>query len=153
VPDEPDVPLYGTPPAQPPASPEYGTPAYGHPPAHGASPYGAPSGAPAYGAPRYGDPGLAPVPGGVPLSALSARATWSLVLGILGVVLACGCAYVGLAAAIPAVVLGNKASADAARGGVVRPPAAAAGVALGWVGIALAVLRTVMVVGAGLGSG
>ncbi|ASR56704.1 hypothetical protein CBP52_04230 [Cellulomonas sp. PSBB021] len=133
-------PAYGTPPAAPPA---YGTPPAA-PPAYGGAPsYGTPPAGPAYGA-SQGPYGAWPTdPYATPPRTSSPQATWSLVLGILGIVLACGCSFVGLAAAVPAILLGNRAKSDAARGLVVANVSAArAGVILGWVGVGLALLRT-----------
>lgn len=133
-------PLYGTPPADdvPPAASPYG-----------ASPYGAPPGVP----PTYGAAPVPPYPyGGAAPTQGNNLGTWALVLGIVGVVLSCTCALPGLAAAIPAIVLGGKGKTAAAQGLATNGSTASAGVVLGWVGVGLAVPRTLTSVANGLGS-
>jgi hypothetical protein len=67
-------------------------------------------------------------------------------------VLACACVLPGLAAAIPAIILGNKARAAAAQGLATNGSSAKAGVVLGWVGVGLAALRFVSSLANGLNS-
>ncbi len=64
-------------------------------------------------------------------------------LGILGIVLSCGCQLLGLAAAIPAIVLGSRVKALDAQRPVPSAGSARAGVVLGWVGVGLAVVATI----------
>ena len=88
----------------------------------------------------YGGP---PRPHGSP-GAASPSATWALVLGILGVVLACACPFVAVGAGVAAIVLGGRARAAAAQGLAVGGPSPTAGIVLGWVGVGLTALAFVV---------
>ena len=66
------------------------------------------------------------------------KATWSLVLGILGVVCC------GLFAGIPAIIVGNQAKREIAGTGQSGEGAAKAGVILGWVSVALGILAAIV---------
>ncbi|GEL93465.1 DUF4190 domain-containing protein [Cellulomonas composti] len=142
----PDDPSQGQPQGQPQepgaTPPPYGTqpPAYGaEPPAYGAQPsaYGS---APAYGAPpAYG---AAPVYGGSQYGlqnyAKNSLGVWSLVLGILSIVMC------GLFTGIPAIIVGNNAKKAVAAGEANNLGTAQGGVITGWIGTALSLLGIVL---------
>jgi hypothetical protein len=124
-------PTYGsTPPAygsQPPAygsQPGYGSqpPAYGSDPAYGGG-YGSPYGQPAFAYPK------------------NSLGIWSLVLGLLGLVLSCG-----LFTGIPAIIVGNRAKTAVAQGQANNPGMATAGIVLGWIATILSVIGIVLFV-------
>ena len=127
---------------QPPPPPGGQPPPYGsQPPAYGSPqppPYG--SQPPAYGSPPpppYGSQprayGSQPQPGdyygqpayGYPKNSLG---VWSLVLGIVGIVLSCG-----LFAGIPAIITGHLARKAVAQGQANNGGMATAGIVLGWI--------------------
>ena len=125
-PSGPDVPPYpaGTGPDTPAA------PGYGQPPAYG---QGQP---PTYGEqPTYGQPAYGQAPGyGAPQStARNSLGVWSLVLGILSIVLCC--LVVGIVPGAIGVWLGFKGRSAAARGEASNGGMALAGIILGIVGI------------------
>lgn len=66
------------------------------------------------------------------------KATWSLVLGILGVVCC------GLFTGIPAIIVGNQAKREIAVSAQSGEGAAKAGVILGWVSVALGILAAIV---------
>ena len=123
---------YGSPP------PAYGStpPAYGSGPsgagssAYGSSGYG--STPPAYGA-DYGS-GQSPYGygGSYPKNNLG---VWSLVLGLVGIVLSCG-----LFTGIPAIIVGNRSRRAVAEGQANNPGLATAGIVLGWIATILSIL-------------
>jgi uncharacterized protein DUF4190 len=121
----PPVSPYGQPPAYGQSSPHGQPPAYGQP-----SPYGQP---PAYAQPSpygqlpWGVQPYAPVVG-YPKNAL---AVWSLVLGLLGLVVC------GLVTGVPAIVLGVLARRAASRGEADNRGLATAGLVLGAVATAV----------------
>jgi hypothetical protein len=108
--------------------------------------------APADSVPVDATPVMAPVPGPPPGSPYpqvpgyyvpgypmyvypkNSLAVWSLVLGILGLVM--GCVFF---TGIPAVIVGNQARRAAAAGEANNPGMAQAGVVLGWVSIGLGI--------------
>lgn len=100
------------------------------------APPGAPPAGHAYGG--YGGPTPYAGPGYWPRNDLG---VWSLVLGIAGLVLACGF-FTG----IPAVIVGTNARRAIARGEANNDGMVTAGIVLGWVSIAFGVLMTVLVV-------
>ncbi|WP_136519843.1 MULTISPECIES: DUF4190 domain-containing protein [Cellulomonas] len=111
--------------------------AYPPPGAAGAYPPGAagaypPPGPVPVGAPSYAGPGYWP---------RNDLGVWSLVLGVAGIVLACG-----FLTGIPAVILGLRARGAVARGEANNDGVALAGVISGWVAIGLGVVMTVLVV-------
>lgn len=116
-----------------PAAPAYGQPpAYGQAPAYGQTPgYGA---APAYGQagqdPTQQGWGDQPAAGSTRRNALG---IWSLVLGILSIVLCC----VGWLPGIPAVILGFLGRSAASRGEATNRGMALAGVILGAIGLVI----------------
>lgn len=69
---------------------------------------------------------------GYPVS--NKKATWSLVLGILGIVCC------GFFTAIPAIVVGHQAKQEIAATGQTGEGSATAGVILGWIGVALTIV-------------
>ncbi|QGQ19191.1 DUF4190 domain-containing protein [Cellulomonas sp. JZ18] len=139
-PDAPAAPAQGQPPAygqpgdasggQPPAYPQ--APAYGQAPGYGQ--------APSYGdAPAYGQAGQdaaqqgwgdQPAAGSTRRNALG---IWSLVLGILSIVLCC----VGWLPGIPAVILGFLGRSAASRGEATNRGIALAGIILGAIGLVI----------------
>lgn len=106
----------------------YGTPgaAYGTPGAQPGGTYGA------YGATPYAGPGYWP---------RNDLGVWSLVLGIAGLVLACGF-FTG----IPAVIVGMNARRAIARGEANNDGMVTAGIVLGWISTAFGVLMVVLFV-------
>jgi len=149
TPDEPQNPYGSNEPQQPqpPQQPQYGAPQapqYGAPqaPQYGAPQapqYGAPQ-APQYGAPQYG---ASPYPAapqygagayGYAGTAQNSLGVWSLVLGILSIVLC------GLFAGIPAIIVGNRSKRAVAAGQANNGGMATAGVILGWISVALSAL-------------
>lgn len=135
-----DGPAYG--------GPAYGGPTYGGPAYGGRTPPGGPTayagqpshaGQTAYGAQApYAGPTPYAGPGYWPRNDLG---VWSLVLGIAGLVLACG-----FVTGIPAVVVGMNARRAIARGEANNDGMVTAGIVLGWVSIAFGVLLTVLLV-------
>lgn len=139
-----EPPAYG---AQPPAygaqPPAYGAqpsaygaqpPAYGaQPSAYGSQPYGQP---PAYGQGAYGQD--YPPAYGVQSYPRNALAVWSLVLACLSFV------CLGFLSAIPAVVLGHMSLAANKQGLANNRGLAIAGTVVGWVGLVLSVLGTIV---------
>lgn len=118
-------PVYGTPPPPPPG---YGEPGYGAPPPP-----------PGYGGPGYGGPPA----GGPPKN--SSKAVAALVVGIISPILGLCCAIIGLVG-IVAVVLGRSAQKEiAASGGrLTGEGMAKAGVILGYIGISLGLVMTIV---------
>ncbi|MFC8191624.1 DUF4190 domain-containing protein [Cellulomonas sp. NPDC057328] len=94
------------------------------------------TGAPYAGTPYAGTPYAGP--GYWPRNDLG---IWSLVLGIAGIVLACGF-FTG----IPAVVVGTNARKAIARGEANNDGVVTAGIVLGWLSIAFGVLMLVLLV-------
>ena len=126
-------PPYGQPPVTPPpyGQPPVSPPPYGQPAAYGVQP-------PAYGSPPYPQPGGYAQPAyAFPKNSL---AVWSLVLGIVSFVLC------GFFAAIPAIIVGNKAKQAVAEGQANNGGMATAGVILGWVNLALTVIVVIIVI-------
>jgi F0F1-type ATP synthase membrane subunit c/vacuolar-type H+-ATPase subunit K len=127
---------YGT---QPPAQPTYGAPQPGPPQPQ----YGVPQ-APEYGASQY--PSASPYPSapqyaggyGASQTAKNSLGVWSLVLGILSIVLC------GIIAGIAAIIVGNNAKKAVARGEANNGGMATAGVVLGWISVALTVIGLVV---------
>ncbi len=119
-------PPYGsTPPAYGSNPPAYGStpPAYGSQPAYGSEQY-----AGGYGSPSpYGQPAF-----GYPKNSLG---VWSLVLGLVGLVLSCG-----LFTGIPAIIVGHRARSAVAEGQANNPGMATAGIVLGWIATILSVI-------------
>ncbi len=119
-------PGYGAPPPPPPG---YGGPGYGGPG----------SGGPGYGGPGYGGPPA----GGPPQN--SSKAVAALVVGILSPILGLCCAIIGLVG-IVAVVLGRNAQKEilASNGRLTGEGMAKAGVILGYIGISLGLVMTIV---------
>ena len=119
-------PAYGAPPPPPPG---YGGPGYGGPG----------SGGPGYGGPGYGGPPA----GGPPQN--SSKAVAALVVGILSPILGLCCAIIGLVG-IVAVVLGRNAQKEilASNGRLTGEGMAKAGVILGYIGISLGLVMTIV---------
>lgn len=142
-PVEPDVPLYGTPPPVAPSVPR-GPADLVAPPGPAVPAPAAPGGIPAYGTPppAYGStPGYGPPPAyGPPApAAQGGNATWSLVLGLLSV-LVCWCGPISLGLGAVAYLVGRSAQRTAgANTGVAR-----AGAVLGLVGAGLSLLWMVV---------
>lgn len=127
APQYPTAPPYGTPPAPTgyPAAPQYGAAPY--PPA-----------------PQYG---AAPGYGGGYVYPKNSLAVWSLVLGIVSVVLC------GFLTAIPAIIVGNNAKRAVAAGEADNGGLATAGIVIGWIMIALTVVGAVIITIAIVSSG
>ena len=66
------------------------------------------------------------------------KATWSLVLGIVGIVCC------GFFAGIPALILGSSAKKEIAAGNGSGAGMATAGIVLGWISIALGILGVIL---------
>ena len=118
----------------------YGQPPYGQTPQYGETPsYGQ------YGAPQEPAPGSYPTyPQGqgyqTPMYGYPKNnlAVWSLVLGIVSLVLC------GFVAGIPAIILGNNAKKAVARGEANNGGMATAGIVLGWISIGYTVLMLIL---------
>lgn len=158
-PTEPTQPLPG---AQPPAQPGYGQPAYGQPyppqdgqpqQAHGQygePPYWQPQyGQPPYGQPQYGQPPYGQLPYAYPYlpQQQEGRATTAMVLGIVGLVLACLYGF-GLLLSPVALFLGRSSvkRIDASQGQLGGRGQAQAGFVMGLIGTVFLVLLIVLVV-------
>lgn len=91
--------------------------------------------APVYGAPTYGQPHgvYPPYP-----YARNDLGVWSLVLGIVSIVMG-----FGLLTGIPAVILGNKSRNAVAAGQADNAGLATAGIITGWIGIGLSVVGVI----------
>lgn len=126
----------------------YGQPPYGQTPQYGETPsYGQ------YGAPQEPAPGSYPsypqgqAYGQTPMYGYPKNnlAVWSLVLGIVGL-LVCG------VAGIVAIVLGNNAKKAVARGEANNGGMATAGIILGWVTVGFWILGIILALTGALGS-
>ena len=129
-------PGYGAPPPPPPG---YGGPPP-PPPGYGGPGYGGPGyGGPGYGGPGYGGPPAAEPPQN------SSKAVAALVVGIISPILGLCCAIIGLVGII-AVVLGRNAQKEilASNGRLTGGGMAKAGVILGYIGISLGLVMTVV---------
>ncbi|MGY4642285.1 DUF4190 domain-containing protein [Cellulomonas sp. URHB0016] len=165
TPQDPQNPYGDSPPE--PTSP-YGAPtpppdpSQGYPPAPQYPTYGQGAEASQYPPPQYPSgqyPQAGQYPAATPYGAgqygyvypKNSLGVWSLVLGILGMVLC------GLFTGIPAVIVGSSAKRAVAEGEANNGGLATAGVILGWIGIGLSVLGIVLwvfVIGvAGLNAG
>jgi len=94
-----------------------------------------------YPAQQYGAGSYGYYPGGPVGYPRNELAVWSLVLGLVSLVL--GCMYV---TGIPAIILGNRAKRAAEAGEADNPGLATAGIVLGWISVVLGVLLTVALV-------
>lgn len=103
---------------------------------------------PGYGPPPAGSFPAPGQPGGIPQG--NQKALWSMILGIFGLV----CCF-GLFAGIPAIILGHQAKKEVrASGGLQTGEGqATAGMVLGWISLALAILLIVAIVVIGLAGG
>ncbi|QCB93471.1 DUF4190 domain-containing protein [Cellulomonas shaoxiangyii] len=127
--------------AYPPPGGAYPPPGGAYPSAGGAYPapgaaYGTPGAQAAGAAGSYAQPYPYAGPGYWPRNDLG---VWSLVLGIAGLVLACGF-FTG----IPAVIVGMNARKAIARGEANNDGMVTAGIVLGWVSIAFGVLMVAL---------
>ena len=83
-----------------------------------------------------------PGTGGYAAPQTNPKALWAMILGILGIV-SCG-----VLAGIPALILGNSAQKEIAQSGGAQTGEgmAKAGVIMGWIAVALAVLGIVVII-------
>ena len=93
-------------------------------------------GTPAYGGPPPAAP--PPAPGGYEPYPQNSLGVWSLVLGIVSLVMC------GLFTGIPAIIVGNKAKAAVRAGQANNEGLATGGVITGWIGTILSVLGLVI---------
>ena len=104
------------------------------PPAYGSQPQPQPQPGDYYGQPAYGYP-------------KNSLGVWSLVLGIVGIVLSCG-----FFAGIPAIITGHLARKAVAQGQANNGGMATAGIVLGWIatiGMVLLIIALVALVATG----
>ncbi len=123
-----------------------GADAWGAPGSTYAAPGGPYAGAPSGGAPSGGTPYAGTPYAGTPYAGpgywpRNDLGVWSLVLGIAGIVLACGF-FTG----IPAVLVGANARKAIARGEANNEGIVTAGIVLGWVSTGFGVLMAVLLV-------
>lgn len=154
---EPTEPTHPLPGVQPPAQPGYGQPAYGqqYPPQYGQpqqaqGQYGEPPyWQPQYVQPQYGQPPYSQLPYAYPYlpQQQDGRATTAMVLGIVGLVLACGYG-IGLLLSPVALFLGRSSvkRIDASQGQLGGRGQAQAGFVMGLIGTVFLVLLIVLVV-------
>jgi hypothetical protein len=134
----------------PPAPPEYpqSAPTYGEaaPPAYGQPappPYGQPApgyGQPPYGAPAYPAYAAAPTYGGGPAQKTNTLAIVSLVASLVGILLL---PFIG---SIVGIITGHMSLSQIKRTGEQGRGLGLAGTIVGWVGLALAIIGTILLV-------